>query len=202
MKFRNFFFIFVIITLLFGAQGAGFASAESEPIAPLVTSESGEAIPGHYIVVMKEGITASEFSIDLATRVQSLGGEILFAYESVLPGFSAVLSPKALELIRKDPQVDYVVEDMVISVEEDSDYETDAIQYSPTWGLDRIDQRALPLSSSYTYNSDGSGVHIYIVDTGIRASHIEFTDRIRAGFTAIKDGRGTFDCCARPGPAE
>lgn len=194
MKLRNIFFIFVIITLLFSAQGAGFARADSEPLAPLVTSESGEAIPGHYIIVMKEGISTSESSIDTAARVESLGGEILFAYESVLPGFSAVLSPKALELIRKDPQVDYVVEDMVISVEEDSEYETEAIQYSPTWGLDRIDQRALPLSSSYTYNSDGSGVHVYIVDTGIRAGHVEFTDRIRAGFTAIKDGRGTFDC--------
>ena len=46
-----------------------------------------------------------------------------------------------------------------------------------SWGTDRIDQSALPLSGSgSTYNSyfKGCGVDIYIVDTGLDTTHIEF----------------------------
>ena len=69
-----------------------------------------------------------------------------------------------------------------------------ATQTPATWGLDRIDQRDLPLNNTYTYNQTGQGVHAYIIDTGVRASHQQFTGRIGNGFTAINDGNGTNDC--------
>jgi subtilisin family serine protease len=67
-------------------------------------------------------------------------------------------------------------------------------QTSATWGLDRIDQRGLPLNNTYSYNTDGSGVDVYIIDTGIRASHNQFGGRVTSGYTTISDGRGTQDC--------
>src|SRR5262249_51466616 len=70
-----------------------------------------------------------------------------------------------------------------------------ATQSNATWGIDRIDQRNLPLSGTYTYNFTGAGVHAYIIDTGIRATHQNFGGRVSSqGFTAINDGNGTNDC--------
>ncbi|MPZ97621.1 MAG: S8 family serine peptidase, partial [Propionibacteriales bacterium] len=63
-----------------------------------------------------------------------------------------------------------------------------------TWGIDRIDQRNLPLSNSYTYNQTGAGVTAFIIDTGIRATHNDLSGRVGSGFTAINDGNGTNDC--------
>ena len=61
-------------------------------------------------------------------------------------------------------------------------------------GLDRIDQRDLPLNNTYNYNQTGAGVHAYIIDTGMRATHQQFTGRVGNGFTAVNDGNGTNDC--------
>ena len=69
-----------------------------------------------------------------------------------------------------------------------------ATQTPATWGLDRIDQRDLPLNNTYNYNQTGQGVHAYIIDTGVRATHQQFTGRMGNGFTAVNDGNGTNDC--------
>lgn len=69
-----------------------------------------------------------------------------------------------------------------------------AVQANPTWGLDRIDQRELPLDSRYEYGSDGTGVTVYVVDTGILSTHNEFAGRIGVGYSSISDGLGTTDC--------
>jgi subtilisin family serine protease len=61
------------------------------------------------------------------------------------------------------------------------------------WGLDRIDQAALPLDNVYKFDSTGKGIPAYIVDTGIKP-HNEFGNRLAPGFSAIDDNRGTVDC--------
>jgi subtilisin family serine protease len=87
--------------------------------------------------------------------------------------------------VRNDPNVAYVEADQTVGLV--------ATQSPATWGLDRIDQRNLPLSNSYTYNFDGTGVTAYIIDTGIRFAHNEFGGQATSGFDAI-DGGAADDC--------
>lgn len=82
----------------------------------------------------------------------------------------------------------------VLSVEVDAPVTVSATEQPAPWGLDRVDQRALPLSGSYSWTSAGAGVSAYVVDTGVLASHTEFSGRITAGWTAVADGRGSGDC--------
>lgn len=91
-----------------------------------------------------------------------------------------------MEAIRRNPKVAYVEQDAVVTAT--------TTQSGATWGLDRIDQRALPLGGTYVYGSTGSGVRAYIIDTGILSGHAEFSGRFLAGYSAIADGYGTEDC--------
>jgi subtilisin family serine protease len=126
-------------------------------------------------------------AVDLAMNtVAAYGGEVLFVYDAALEGFAAIMPPEAVAALATDPNVDYIEPDQVMSA---------IVTQSPaTWGLDRIDQRDLPLNNSYNYTANGAGVHAYIIDTGIRSTHQQFTGRMGAGYTAVSDGQGTNDC--------
>lgn len=119
--------------------------------------------------------------------VSAAGGSVRFQYSHVFSGAAIDLPTSALSGFSRNPNV--------ASVE--SDGPVVALETQPTppsWGLDRIDQRSLPLSGSYTYAKTGVGIPVYVVDTGLRASHVEFTGRTAPGYTSIADGRGTDDC--------
>jgi len=96
------------------------------------------------------------------------------------------MSEESATRLASDPSVAFV--------EEDSEVSISATQTGATWGIDRIDQRDLPLNSTYNYNATGTGVRAYIIDTGIRATHSQFAGRVISGFTSINDGNGTNDC--------
>ena len=96
------------------------------------------------------------------------------------------LDEEAVEVLRSDPRVAFIERDQIVEVTN--------LQVSAPWNLDRIDQRLRPLDDQYGYGATGRGVTAYVVDTGIRSTHDEFSGRVAPGFTAIEDGIGTEDC--------
>lgn len=155
----------------------------------LGSSEAKGIIKNQYIVILNKDVGSSnEFAQGIAKQH---GGRVLQTYDAVLKGFAIYLPDVAgtafVEAMKKNPKV--------VSVENDTIMKIDATtQSNPDWGLDRIDQKNLPLDSAYSYSQTGSGTTAYIVDTGILSTHQQFSGRVLSGYTAISDGNGTSDC--------
>jgi subtilisin family serine protease len=98
------------------------------------------------------------------------GGTLQYTYQYALEGFAGTFPATAAAGLARHPGVDYVAPDGVVHAI--------GIQSNPpAWGIDRIDQADLPLNNSYTWPNNGSGARIYILDTGIRPTHVEFGGR-------------------------
>ena len=155
---------------------------------------SKKPVQGQYIVVLKENVAALSNESSRAPRVSELasrmatlhGVKVTRSFNHALRGFVVTANDRALARLLMDDRVAYV--------EEDGYMYASATQTGATWGIDRVDQRALPLDSSYTYNTNASNVHAYIIDTGVLGTHTQFTGRMGNGYTAITDANGTNDC--------
>jgi len=137
-----------------------------------------EAVPGQYIVVLQDNVAdPSTVARDL---VHAAGGSLLHVYTSAIKGFAARLSPLAAAALQSNPLVAYVEADQVMRADVTQSMDANG----DPWGLDRIDQGALPLSRTYSYTATGTGVHAYIIDTGIWTLHPEFGGRANNVFDA------------------
>lgn len=154
-------------------------------LAPVNRVPPGSPVrEGEYLVILRDGKTAADADrVERAARDH--GAQILSRFRLPPVGFGARMSDAALAVVRRDLDVDYIDENAVGSF--------DAVQTGAPWGLDRIDQRHLPLNGTFVYAAAGAGVTAYVVDSGVRTTHQQSGGRAVFGYNAVNDGR-TDDC--------
>lgn len=159
------------------------AQPSERPAHPFASSVP---VPDRYIVVFTRSVADPAAEAAAVVRAAGPGAQLHHVYANALKGFAATLPPQALTGLRNNPRVESIEPDQTVSLQ--------TTQSDATWGLDRIDQHFLALSSTYSYERTGAGVTAFIIDTGIRPDHVDFGGRVGPGYTAILDGRGTADC--------
>jgi subtilisin family serine protease len=150
---------------------------------------SANKIENSYIVVLDDSIVGERGRFSIAPYIASElalthNGKLMRTYQHALNGFAVQMSPEDAERLSQDFRVKFVEEDGVVTAS--------ATQSNPPWGLDRIDQRNLPLNATYNFNWTGSGVRAYVIDTGIRTTHTQFGGRASNVFDAF--GGSGADC--------
>ena len=169
--------------------GVGFAAATAAVTAVVAVpaqaqegsvrlANSDAAVADSYIVVLKDSVRGAAVSAQADTLAAEYGAQVGHTYTTALQGFSVTASETEAKRLAADDSVAYVQQNQKFTV---SDTQADP----PSWGLDRIDQRDLPLDSSYTYANKGDGVTAYVVDTGVMVDHPTFEGRATGGYDAI-----------------
>lgn len=171
-------------------------------------SVASAAVKDHYIVVLKDKYVdqqVSAMSAQLSPNVQSVKSfrkmvvadmateaefmhqaDVKNQYHTALSGFSAKMTEKQMHALLADERVAFIEQDQVMSIS--------AVQNNPTWGLDRIDEASLPMDSQYQYDATGSGVNVYVIDTGILRSHSNFGNRVSSGIDFVDSDYNANDC--------
>ena len=139
---------------------------------PAASVASDGSIPGHYIVV-------ADWSVDAPALAAEYGLQPRHTYEHLLNGFAAAIPDDVAAALAGDPRV------LRVSVQRQLQKVETTTEPAASWGLDRIDQRTLPLDGTYSYDHDAHKVRAYIIDTGVRYSHTEFEGRATFGFDAF-----------------
>ncbi|GJJ71493.1 hypothetical protein EMPS_03843 [Entomortierella parvispora] len=173
--------------LLLVAVVALFSSSDA---APLIKGSAGKPIPDSYIVVLKEGHKLDEFlpKFSAIAKKQNGRGRIptMDRQFHAIQGFSATVSKAALKDLLASPEVEYVEQDQIVTL--------NAAQQNnpPSWGLPRISQRQSNVNAAYYYQAQaGAGVTAYVIDTGINTAHVEFQGRAVMGANFISGSPNT-----------
>jgi len=163
------------VAALAAAQFAAAVPAQAAPAGKILGADAPGVIENSYLVVFKDG----------AAPAEKFGARVTHTYTAALNGYAATMTEDAAKRAAADPAVAYVEQNRVVEA-------FDTQPNPPSWGLDRIDQRDLPLDSSYTYATSGAGVTAYIIDTGIRTTHGDFGGQATWGTNTV-DSNNT-DC--------
>ncbi|GGM83280.1 hypothetical protein GCM10011609_18990 [Lentzea pudingi] len=144
---------------------------------------TGDAVANSYIVVLKDDAKVSP-----QTMLSKYKGTLKHTYRAALNGFSVHdMSEQQARRLAADSRVSYVQRNLRTKIQQN--------QFNPVWGLDRTDQRALPLNGRYTYpDQAGAGVRAYVIDSGIRTTHVDFQGRASHGFDVINNDPIADDC--------
>jgi len=167
-----------------------FITGQAQPFEKFRPRVDG--LPGRWIVVLNDEAAgprgpSSRAAAIAAGLTRAYGGAVRRVYTHALNGFSVEVPDGVARAISLDARVAFVEQDGVVTA-----FDT---QYNPpSWGLDRLDQQYQPLNSAYSYNSTGAGVHAYVIDTGIRPTHVEFGGRASIAADFVGDGQNGNDC--------
>jgi hypothetical protein len=178
--------LFLVLTAC--GEGTEMPDDPSVSRPPLEIIEPEEPIPGQYLFFFDEALVGEQDVYKVASELTyKHGGIVADIFKGSLRGFLG----RRLD----DAQARRISRDLrVQSVGQDGRVRLMATQSGATWGLDRIDERTRVLNTLYEQTTTGQGVNVYVLDTGIRSTHVDFGGRVVSGFTAINDGRGTADC--------
>ncbi len=183
-------FSFLALTACGGMEGQDVQVDEPKQELGQVSQllKTRHRVPGEYIVVLKENQEVAQLGSESIAQEMALkhGGQVFHTYKMALKGFAVRMPEAAVQQLLQDPRVAYVQENGYV--------EAVATQTGATWGIDRTDQVSLPLDGNYTYNNTASNVHAYIIDTGVRLTHTQFTGRMGSGFDSVTTGGNANDC--------
>jgi len=174
---------------------AATQSSSTDSDRPTFPAQASRPIPGQYIVTFTDDEKNPAGLVKAFTDSGDISSsDILYVYTTALKGFAAKLTDAQVTALSHNPHIKSIDPDVIVSA--------DGTESStPSWGIDRIDQHPLPLNKTYNYNNDGTGVNVYVIDTGIRATHVEFGGRVTGGInfvpdptTGVVDPTNTGDC--------
>jgi subtilisin family serine protease len=168
------------------AAGVSVAAPAAAAESAVLYADAAGAIDSSYVVVFKDSVTTQGVDSQVRNSTSRYGGQVKYTYRAALHGYHATMTAQQARRVAADPAVAYVQQDRAVHI-------LDVQPNPPSWGLDRVDQRDLPLDNSYTDDNQGAGVTAYVIDTGIRITHTTFGGRASFGTNTTGDGNNT-DC--------
>ncbi|MDQ4098198.1 MAG: S8 family peptidase [Actinomycetota bacterium] len=152
---------------------------------PATVAGAEPSTPKRFIVHLEDSV--ADPAAVATEHSRRFGAEVDFVYRHAIKGYAGIFRGTGASQVAEDSRVRRVELDGTAT-------KSALTQGNATWGLDRIDQRALPLSGTFSYTGAGTGVTAYVVDTGIRFSHSQFGGRAVSGPDYVQNDGRADDC--------